>query len=67
MMNRCKLEQCPYNKYGFCRMKILCIDENGMCANIWKNGHQMRKWQTDKDAAKMKDIIIEDVEYSSVD
>ena len=65
-MTRCRLEQCPYNKYGFCGMKILSIDENGMCTNIWKNGHQMSKWRTDKDAAKEQDIIIEDVEYSSI-
>lgn len=67
MMNRCKLEQCPYNKYGFCSMKILIIDENGMCANIWKKGHQMQKWRTEKEAEKIKDIIIEDAEFSSIE
>ena len=64
MISRCKLEQCPYNKYGFCRMKVLVIDENGMCANIWKKGHQMSKWPTEREAAKEQDIIIEDADYS---
>lgn len=66
-MTRCRLEQCPYNKYGFCGMKLLIIDENGMCANIWKNGHQMKKWPTEKEAAKEQEVLVEDAEFSSVD
>lgn len=66
-MTRCRLEQCPYNKYGFCGMKLLIIDENGMCANIWKNGHQMKKWPTEKENAKEQEVLIENAEFSSVD
>ena len=65
-MTRCRLEQCPYNKCGFCGMKLLILDENGMCANVWKNGHQMRKWPTEKESAKEKEILVEDAEFSSV-
>lgn len=65
-MIRCKLQQCPYCKCGFCDMKILVIDENGMCTNIWNKGRQYKKWPHEKEPAKMQGLTMIDSDFTSV-
>ena len=43
----CKVELCPYrSRNGFCRNRVLCITENGLCGHIYnRNGQMNPNWQ----------------------
>lgn len=38
MLVVCKMEKCPFYEGGFCSNKVVGIDVNGHCSQLWKNG-----------------------------
>lgn len=38
MLVVCKMEKCPFYEGGFCSNKVVRIDVNGHCSQLWKNG-----------------------------
>ena len=38
MLVVCKMEKCPFYEGGFCSNKVMGIDVNGHCSQLWKNG-----------------------------
>lgn len=38
MLVVCKMEKCPFYEGGFCSNKVVGIDINGHCSQLWKNG-----------------------------
>lgn len=59
----CKMIQCPYyDTRGFCaKPTVVSIDENGMCAVIWKRGQRRQLvYPFTDDMYLKKPIIIED-------
>ncbi len=43
----CKVAACPWrSSNGFCRSKLMVINENGMCGHIfYNNGQQKVEWR----------------------
>lgn len=43
----CKVGECPYNSNeGFCRNKVVQINQRGLCAHLYnKNGNPREHWQ----------------------
>lgn len=38
MLVVCKMGKCPFYEGGFCSNKVVGIDVNGHCSQLWKNG-----------------------------
>ena len=54
MLVVCKMKNCPFYEGGFCSNKVVGIDVNGCCSQLWKNG-----LEPIDDIYKEKIIILE--------
>ena len=37
----CKVVKCPYrSSNGFCRNRVLCVTQNGLCGHVYNNNGQ---------------------------
>lgn len=54
----CKLERCPYYGEVYCKNRLVSIDDNGMCEQIWRRGRQRaRAFMPIEDYAKEQHVI----------
>lgn len=56
----CKVGICPFFFNGFCSNKLLAIDENGHCSQLWRRGMQKPLENKVDDIFKNKIVIEED-------
>lgn len=61
-MIACKVENCPFFDKGVCRSKTTCIDERGMCQQIWRKGVRRPDCFDPVDEKFKKDVVTIDVE-----
>lgn len=60
MLVVCKMEKCPFYEGGFCSNKVVGIDVNGHCSQLWKNGApRPHGLEPIDDICKEKIIILE--------
>lgn len=70
MIVKCEMSMCNYCVNGECMKKLLTINSNGMCTQIWLNNMIPRDKEFAFEAAaleKMRKLVVVDVEYVDID